>query len=216
MCGRFALNATKEELEQHFGATVPDPYVARYNITPGTPLLAITDQSLTFFNWGLIPGWMRDVKSGRPMINARAETISEKPSFKNAFKRRRCLIPASGFYEWKSSAQGKQPYYLYLPQALFSFAGIWELWQDGMGNEVQTCALLTTEAIGPMSEIHHRMPVIIRPENYSEWLDHRTENLQQARDCIALLDADFSFHEVSQEVNSAGNDYKKLIQPMVK
>ena len=216
MCGRFALNATAEELEEHFGLCVPEVYVARYNIAPGSPLLVITEQSLTFFKWGLVPGWMRDIRPGRQMINARAETVCDKPSFKSAFKRRRCLIPASGFYEWKSGPGYKQPYYGTLRQPLFSFAGIWEHWQDGQGNELQTCAILTTQATGEMALIHPRMPVVIRPDNYSNWLDHRNEEVNKAQECIAELTDEWNFYAVSSAVNSANNDYKELIDPMVK
>ena len=214
MCGRFALNASAQDLEEHFQVNVPDVYIKRFNIAPGSPLLAINATGLTFFSWGLVPGWMRELKPGRQMINARAETITEKPSFKNAFKRRRCLIPASGFYEWQKSATGKQPYYCYLDQPLFSFAAIWELWQDGMGNELQSCAILTSEAIGKMTQIHHRMPIVIRPENYADWLDHSSEQTDKALDCLALMDADFDFHAVTSQVNNAANDSEKLVERM--
>ena len=216
MCGRFALNATAEALEGHYGLTVPEEYVARFNIAPGSPLLAITEQSLTFFKWGLIPGWMRQIKPGRQMINARVETVTDKPSFKHAFKRRRCLIPVSGFYEWKTESGYKQPYYGTLNQSLFSFAGIWEHWQDGLGNELQTCAVLTTQATGGMARIHQRMPVVIRPENYVDWLNHRNEEVNKAQNCIALLNAGWHFYPVTTAVNSASNDFKELTEIMVK
>lgn len=214
MCGRFALESSAEAIAEYLQVAAPQVFESRYNIAPTTPVLAKTDKELTFFRWGLVPSWAKDVKVGYRMFNARAETITEKPSFRNAFKRRRCLIPASGFYEWKAEDGAKQPYFCHLNHQLFSFAGIWELWQDGMGNELQSCAILTTEAIGAMAGIHQRMPVVIRDELHDQWLDHHDESTLQAMDCIAQLDSDFEIYAVSKQVNSARNDSAKLMQAL--
>jgi putative SOS response-associated peptidase YedK len=212
MCGRFALESSAEAIADYLDTAPPELFVSRYNIAPTTPVIARTAKALTFFRWGLVPAWAKDMNAGYSMFNARAETITEKPSFRNAFRRRRCLIPASGFFEWKAEGGGKQPYFCHLEHRLFSFAGIWELWQDGQGNELQSCAILTTEAIGEMAAIHQRMPVVIRDELHQDWLHHGDESTGQAMDCIAQLDSDFQVYRVSREVNSARNDSSSLMR----
>ena len=212
MCGRFALESSAEAIAEYLQAAPPKVFASRFNIAPTTPVLARTDSKLTFFRWGLVPSWAKDVKVGYRMFNARAETITEKPSFRNAFRRRRCLIPASGFYEWKQESGDKQPYFCHVNHRLFTFAGIWEQWQDGMGNELQSCAILTTEAIGAMAAIHQRMPVIIRDELHQPWLDHGNESTGEAMDCIAELNSDIEVYPVSQQVNSTRNDSPQLVQ----
>lgn len=214
MCGRFALQVNAEQLAEYLASEVPELYMPRFNIAPTTPVLALTDKSLTFFSWGLVPSWSKDVNIGSRMFNARAETVAEKPSFRNAFKRRRCLIPASGFYEWKTEQGGKQPYFCHLERPVFSFAGIWEQWADNMGNELQSCSILTQESTGKMQELHARMPVIIKEEQRPLWLDHRDEGVERAHYCIANSDADFMIYPVSKRVNSAANDSPDLLQKM--
>ena len=182
MCGRFVLESSAKAIADYLNTEIPEVFASRYNIAPTTPVLAKTAFGLSFFRWGLVPSWARDVSMGNRMFNARAETVSEKPSFKNAFKRRRCLIPASGFYEWHVEDGIKQPYFCHINKNLFSFAGIWELWQDAEGNELQSCSILTTEAVGVMSSIHHRMPVVIDENLHADWLDHATESTDQAID----------------------------------
>ena len=163
MCGRFYLNSGIGEIVEHFNAPPPDIFAARYNIAPTTPVLARTARELTFFRWGLIPSWAKDLSIGNRMFNARSETIAEKPSFRQAYRRRRCLIPANGFYEWRTENGFKQPYCCHIDHSLFSMAGIWEQWQDGEGNHIQSCAVITTEARDAMREIHTRMPVPLMP-----------------------------------------------------
>lgn len=214
MCGRFALQSTAQDLADYFDTEPPAMFVSRFNIAPTTPVIARTDQALTFFSWGLVPSWAKDVNIGNRMFNARSETITEKPSFRTAFKRRRCLVPATGFYEWKAEAEGKQPYFCHLNHRLFSFAGIWEHWQDAMGNELQSCSILTTESVGAMSQVHQRMPVVIRDENHRVWLDHRDEQIDDAMHCMAQRDDEFEVYAVSKKVNSARNDSADLIQSL--
>ena len=211
MCGRFVLASSAQAIAEYLQAEVPDRFVSRYNIAPTTPVLAQTGSGLTFFRWGLVPAWAKDTAIGNRMFNARAETILQKPSFKNAFRRRRCLLPASGFYEWHQESGIKQPYFCHLDQALFSFAGIWEHWQDAQGNELQSCAILTTEAVGELARIHHRMPVVIRDERHADWLDHHTESSETAVDCISQLDSGFKIYPVSTMVNVSRNDSVELI-----
>jgi len=214
MCGRFALESSQQAIAGYLDCDPPALFASRYNIAPTTPVLARSAAGLTFFRWGLVPGWAKDIAFGNRMFNARAETITEKPSFRHAFKRRRCLIPASGFYEWHKQGDIKQPYYCHLNHKLFSFAGIWERWQDAEGNELQSCAILTTQAIGELQTIHQRMPVVIRQENHAAWLRHNSESTDEAMDCIAQLDADFAIYPVSSRVNSSRNDDAELLQPV--
>ncbi len=210
MCGRFALQSSREELTDFLGIAVPDVYTARYNIAPTAPVLAVSEQGLTFYRCGLIPSWSKDPSRGNRMFNARAETVAEKPSFRNAFKRRRCLVPATGFYEWKPENGGKQPYFCHLDQQPFCFAGIWEHWQDDAGNELNSCAILTSEAVGTMADIHTRMPVVLNREQHADWLLHQGDNTNRAIDCLAQMNADFSVYPVSRSVNSTRNDSPDL------
>ena len=212
MCGRFALESSARQLADYFGMQTPEVYISRYNIAPTTPVLARTEKELTYFSWGLVPSWAKDVKIGYKMFNARAETVAEKPSFRNAFKRRRCLVPATGFYEWKAEAGGKQPYFCHLDHQLFSFAGIWEHWQDAMGNEFFTCAILTMDAQGAMRTIHDRMPVIIPREDHDVWMRHENDRIEGALECIQDAAVDFSIYPVSKKVSSARNDSADLVQ----
>ncbi len=212
MCGRFALASSAQAIAEYLETDIPEVFVSRYNIAPTTPVLAKTATGLTFFRWGLVPAWAKELSIGNRMFNARAETVSEKPSFRHAFKRRRCLIPATGFYEWHTENSFKRPYFCHINQSLFCFAGIWEQWQDGAGNELQSCAILTTAAVGSMEKIHHRMPVVISRENHNSWLNHQSESTSQAMDCLAELMDQFDYYPVSSKVNSTGNDSAELIQ----
>ena len=214
MCGRFVLESSSQKIADYLDCEAPAVFASRYNIAPTSPVLAKMAAGLTFFRWGLVPGWAKDISLGNRMFNARAETVTEKPSFRNAFKRRRCLIPASGFYEWHAENGKKQPYFCHINQDLFSFGGIWEVWQDASGNELQSCSILTTAAVGEMEKIHHRMPVVIRDENHADWLNHESESTEQALNCIADLNHEFNMYAVSTSVNSARNDFKELIQAL--
>jgi len=215
MCGRFVLESSSQAIADYLDCEEPEVFASRFNIAPTTPVLAKTAAGLTFFRWGLVPSWAKDISFGNRMFNARAETVSEKPSFKNAFKRRRCLIPASGFYEWHPENGLKQPYFCHIRQSLFSFAGIWEQWQDATGNQLQSCAILTSAAVGDMEKIHHRMPVVIRSENQVSWLNHSDESTDDAIACIADLDNDFSMYRVSTKVNSSRNESPDLVVPLL-
>ncbi len=179
MCGRFARIVSSKKLREKYRLKENPQLDDRYNIAPTQPVAAVraTDEGreLALVRWGLIPSWSKDAKIGYKFINARSETVAEKPSFRSAFKQRRCLIPASGFYEWQKQGTGsKQPYFICPREGeLFSFAGLWERWHDPEGEEVETCTILTTTANDLMKPIHDRMPVILDPSSEEQWLDPR-------------------------------------------
>ena len=161
------------------------------DIAPAQEVLAIIrhagENRLDKFHWGLVPFWAKDVSIGTRLINARVETIAEKPSFRNAFKSRRCLIPADGFYEWKGDTGQRQPFFITLPdQKLFAFAGLWETWQnkDGQDAIYKSCTIITTRASQSFSMIHHRMPVILKPQVYKQWLDPENQNTVKLIDIL--------------------------------
>jgi len=179
MCGRFYLTAHPDQIIESFQLQRLPHYEASYNIAPGQKILSIVkleDDSYKAVNlhWGLIPHWSKDNKISSHLINARAETVAEKPAFRSAYKQRRCLIPASGFYEWQALEQGKQAYCIRRKDsALIAFAGLWEYWEQGT-ETVYSCSLITTVANALISPIHERMPVIIDKADYSDWLDKQT------------------------------------------
>jgi len=212
MCGRFFLDTDVKDIMEHYNEPPPDIFSARYNIAPTTPVLACTEKGLTLFRWGLIPAWAKDLSMGNRMFNARAETIAEKPSFRQAYRRRRCLIPASGYYEWRLENGQKQPYCCHIDHRLFSMAGIWEHWQDADGNEIQTCAVITTEAKQTITEIHHRMPVHIDRSDYAKWLDCSSENTDNASGLLTNTMPNYQYYAVSTQVNNARNEGRDLIR----
>ncbi len=214
MCGRFFLDTDPRDIMEHYNAPPPDLFTARYNIAPTTPILAFNQGRFDLYRWGLVPAWAKDVSIGNRMFNARAETVAEKPSFRNAYRRRRCLVPASGFYEWRSENGRKQPYLCHIDRQLFSMAGIWEHWQDGDGNELQSCAILTTQAKGRMQELHERMPVYIAPVDYATWLDCRAEDTTQADRLLAETSPAYEYFAVSSAVGNSRNEGPDLIKPL--
>ena len=180
MCGRFALFAAGDELVKRFQLPETSLFDPRYNIAPTQSVAAVraaaSGPQLVFLRWGLIPSWATDPAIGNRLLNARCETVAEKPSFRSAFRQRRCLIPASGFYEWQKQEAGrKQPYFIRPRDGdLFAFAGLWEHWHDPRGETIETCTILTTEANEVMRPLHDRMPVILRADDDACWLDPRT------------------------------------------
>ncbi len=179
MCGRFALFFGPEGLAKHFGVTIEDVTAPdRYNIAPTQPVLIVrhpaeTDRQAAHVRWGLIPSWAKDASIGNRQINARAETAPERPAFRSAFKARRCLIPASGFYEWQATGgKHKQPYYVHARSGEpLAFAGLWERWRPSKDESpVESCTILTTDANATMAPIHDRMPIILAPGDYATWL----------------------------------------------
>lgn len=205
-------------LAEEFGVTGPLPEVPpRYNVAPTQEVAAVLgeddERHLEMLRWGLIPSWADDSGIGSRMINARSETVAEKPSFRKAFKERRCLIVADGFYEWQKTNDGKQPYYIRMRDGSpFAFAGLWESWGKH-GEEIRSCTILTTDANDLVGEVHHRMPVILPPENYDLWLD---PDVREAEPLLDLLrphpDDVMEAYPVSRRVNKPSNDEPGCIE----
>ncbi len=219
MCGRFNLRATPAEIQEFFDLLrLPDwSWTPRYNIAPSQshPIIRQGDGSrdCAIARWGLIPSWAKDLKIGYSMINARAETVAEKPSFRTAFKRRRCLIPASGFYEWKKlDAKTKQPYHIHRKDdGLIAFAGLWERWDKG-SEPVESFTIITTTANALMSSLHDRMPVILPRDLHAVWLDEEIapDALQELLQ--PLEDDSLEAYPVNALVGNVKNDNPDLIQ----
>jgi len=219
MCGRFVSYRDLEALRAHFPIDrVEATLTPSYNVAPTQMIPAIVRQDdenvLRTFRWGLVPFWAKDPSIGNKMINARSETVDAKPSFNNAFKKRRCLIPADGFYEWKGPKGSKQPVFITLPDGEpLGFAGLWEIWDDkGKAEEpLYTCTIITTEASSVMKDIHHRMPVILKPEAFKEWIKADTP-LETLKEIISThTHKDLVFRPVSKAVNSVQNNSADLI-----
>jgi len=210
MCGRFVGFRSLEELIDHFPVDVSNvDATANFNVSPSQEILAIARHEgknhLVAFNWGLVPFWAKDKSIGSRMINARSKTAHSKPSFRNAFKRRRCLILADGFYEWKRDKGNKQPMFLTLPDGNpFAFAGLWEIW-DNQGKAPEpyrSCTILTRQASDSVRPIHHRMPVILKPEAYTPWLDPANQDIEILQDIIQnQLHTELKAIPVSRQVN---------------
>jgi putative SOS response-associated peptidase YedK len=218
MCGRYTLRISVDPLVEAFEIEEYPPSLnPSYNIAPTQELAAVVEEDekrkLEMLRWGLIPSWAKDPAIGNKMINARAETVSEKPSFRSAFKKRRCLILADGFYEWKKTDDGKQPYHVKMENGSpFAFAGLWETWKDG--EEIRSCTIITTEANDLMKEIHHRMPVILPPEDYDMWLDPDFEEKEALTSLLKPYRADaMEAYPVSRRVNKPSNNEPSVVEP---
>ncbi len=222
MCGRFVGYRGLEELAQYFPIDRADcEAAANYNVAPSRQILAIAKVDglnvLDKYHWGLVPFWARDTAVGARMINARAETVPTKPSFRDAFKKRRCLIPADGFYEWQEQKGGKQPVYFTLPdEAPFAFAGLWETWHDEASPRTpyRSCTIITTEAAGAVRTIHHRMPVVLQPNAYAGWLADSSAPLELQEMLRSNIVTHFAFRPVSKEVNSVRTNDPSNIKPI--
>lgn len=215
MCGRYVLSAEAEQVQQTFNLDTVPQLQPRYNIAPTQPVPIITNRTpheLTLVQWGLIPSWAKDTKMAAKMINARGESVHEKPSFRTPFKQRRCLIPVSGFYEWTKADEGKQPHYIHLPDdPVFAFAGLWDVWHKE-GSEVWTCAIITTEANAKIRDLHHRMPVILDESARAIWLDDDSDP-DALRTLLQPYDGDKMAHyPVSKSVNSVKHDDPALVE----
>ncbi|MFN0191583.1 MAG: SOS response-associated peptidase [Aestuariivirga sp.] len=178
MCGRYSFRKSAEEARLLFAYIDTPVFPPRQHVMPGGPIAIVRQEQgerrFALVRWGLIPAWVKEEKPGKPLINARGETVLEKPSFRNAMKRRRCLIPADGFYEWQGDVPGKkQPYFIHRPDdGLFAFAGLWEHWIGADGSEIETAAIITTTPNAEIAKINDRMPVIIDPADFAAWLDN--------------------------------------------
>lgn len=219
MCGRYVIISPPELLRRLLGYVEQPNFPARYNVAPTQPVPVVRlDRGVRRFalvRWGLLPSWVKDPKTFTLLINARAETVNDKPAFRNAMKRRRCLFPADGFYEWKGEGAAKRPCFVRLKsREPFAFAGLWESWTGPNGEEMESAAIVTTRANDALMPIHNRMPVILKAEEFDPWLDcaHTGE-----REAAALLkplpDEEIEAFEVSPAVNRVANDGPELIEP---
>ena len=220
MCGRIALHHSDDVILEHFGVEQAEiDLEPRYNIAPSQPVAVVLNEgtrALAEHKWGLIPSWAKDPKIGNRMINARGETVAEKPAFKAALKARRCLIPASGFYEWKKEGQKRLPSYIHSASAdPLGLAGLWEEWRAPGGEPLRSCTIVTTQANPFMAGIHHRMPVILNREQAEAWLDPSLASPQQL---LAQLppypDGGLAAHAVSPQVNSPAFDSPACVEPV--
>jgi len=214
MCGRYALYSDIKQIKSHFAIDqVVIESEPNYNVAPTQEVLAVIHQgefnTLDKLHWGLVPFWAKDIKIGSKKINARQETIPTKPSFREAFKKRRCLIPADGFYEWYGEKGQKQPLFITLPDKKpFVFAGLWETWQDkaDSGTVYRSCTIITREAAGALEKIHHRMPVVLAPEAYEAWMEPGKDEVESLLDILSSgAVTDFTFYPVSKQVNAVRN-----------
>ena len=209
MCGRFVLSSDADRLADHYGLGTVPVFSGGYNIAPSAQVPVVrrpTGRELALCHWGFIPHWVKEPVL-KP-INARAETLTGKPYFRDAFKRRRCLVPANGYYEWCAGNGGKQPFFIRMAEEdLFSFAGLWSSWQ-GPDGPVESCVIITTSAKEELADIHDRMPAIIAPDDYDAWLDAGGQDL--LRPCAGEMET----YPVSSRVNSPHNQGEALIQPV--
>jgi putative SOS response-associated peptidase YedK len=221
MCGRFTLFTPASRLAEVFLPGEVVSLTPRYNIAPGQPILAFRASAETgrrefaMPRWGLIPSWARDASIGNRLINARAETVSEKPAFRRAYRERRCLIPADGFYEWKREGPVKRPFFVRMrDSAPFAFAGLWERWQGIGGEAVETCAILTTDPNELLAPLHDRMPLILPQEDYEAWLDPSVRSPERLAPLLRPYPAgSMEAYPVGRDVNRPATDGPSLIRP---
>ena len=221
MCGRFVQYSDPEIYASQFDLDTLCETTPRYNVAPTQPVLAIRQsderrRALVRLRWGLVPAWSKGPDSRYSMINARAETVKSKPAYRNGFKHRRCLIPAEGFYEWKTGKGGKTPFLIRRQGGEpFAMAGLWERWHGGEGETIESCTIIVTDANELVQEIHDRMPVILGREDHAAWLDPDTKD---ADGLLAMLrpanPERWTTHPVSRQVNSPRNDGPDLLEPV--
>jgi putative SOS response-associated peptidase YedK len=224
MCGRFTLTVDPAKLMGVFeDFSFPAQFAPRYNISPGQPVLAVPNDDknkVDFFHWGLIPSWTKDPAISKKLINARSETIAEKPSFRGSFKYKRCLIPADGFYEWKvqSEKKTKTPFFIHMKDRQpFAFAGLWDEWLSPDGNSIRTCTIITTTPNELMSDLHNRMPVILDQQDFGIWLNPIPQSSENLNHLFKPFPADrMSAYPVSTRVNTPVTDLPDLIFPLEK
>jgi putative SOS response-associated peptidase YedK len=221
MCGRFIQKSERRIIaEEFYVQEFVDPPEVSYNVAPGQNAGVILGGSAgnvyARYRWGLVPSWAKDPAIGNRMINARSETISEKPSYRNAFRKRRCLVPVDGFYEWKKDGSLKVPFFIHERSGKpFSLAGLWETWSGSEGNPLLTFTILTTEANERLKELHDRMPVIIPPGSRRLWLDSPAEDAKRLFELLRPSEAKLlDYFEVSRFVNSPQNNSPECVEPV--
>ncbi len=219
MCGRFAQRTDPKRLAKQFGVEEIPELEPRYNIAPTQEILAVREnpdgREMMFFKWGLVPSWAKDTSMGARLINARSETVSEKPAFRQAFKQRRCIIPADGFYEWQRTGGRKQPFFFQMrDESPFGFAGLWERWRGDTGNVINSCTILTTKANDVLQPVHDRMPVILHLKDYDLWLDADVRKHDLVKELLRPYPAeDMVGYPVSTSINRPHNQGANLIEP---
>jgi putative SOS response-associated peptidase YedK len=218
MCGRYAVTSAPEAIRALFGYAEQPNFPPRYNVAPTQPIAIVRlmdgKRQFALVRWGLLPSWVKDPKDFTLVINARGESVMDKPAFSTAMKRRRCLVPADGFYEWKAIGAGKHPYYVRAKSSKpLAFAGLWETWTGPNGEEMETAAIVTTRANRTLADIHERMPVVVPPDAFNLWLDCTNVDDKTAASLIAPAPDDLlEAYEVSTAVNRTANDDPKLIE----
>lgn len=221
MCGRYVIQADPADFAEYFGvdAVKTESLGMNYNVAPTDPVYAVAshdgERLLGAFRWGFIPHWAKDKKSIQ--INARAETVATKPMFRDSFSRKRCILPASGFYEWEPKERGRLPHYIYLTDDRpMGFAGIWSSWKDPETDEwIRTCAIVTTSANAAIDQIHTRMPVILAADTWDEWLDRDNRDAESVEPMLQPYPADeVREHAVSTLVNSVRNNLPENLTPL--
>ena len=219
MCGRYFIVMTPADMRNQFGYRDMPNFPPRYNVAPTQPIPLVRmwegQRQFMLMRWGLLPSWVKDPKAFTLLINARGDTVNEKPAFRNAMKYRRCLIPADGFYEWKRDGATKRPYLIRMKGgAPFAFAGLWETWAGPNGEEVDTAAIVTTDANAVLAPIHHRMPVILAPDKFDAWLDFAHVNPANAAALLVPAPAAaMEAFEISPAVSRVANDGPEIQQP---
>ena len=229
MCGRFTLRSPAGVVAEQFALFEVPPFAPRFNIAPSQPVPVVRlalrgpqpQRELVWLRWGLVPGWAKDPAIGNRMINARSETVADKPAFRTALRRRRCLVAADGFYEWqrplpKAAGRRKQPYFIRLrDDRPFALAGLWELWEGPDHSHVESCTLLTTEPNELIRPIHNRMPVILAVDDYPRWLDPAIEKPEPLAPLLRPYPSDqMTAYPVSTLVNSPANDDPRCVEPV--
>ncbi|HEY1309417.1 MAG TPA: SOS response-associated peptidase [Pseudolabrys sp.] len=221
MCGRYTFTSAPEAMRQLFRYLEQPNFPPRYNVAPTQPIAIVRlvdgQRHFALVRWGFLPSWVKDPKTFALVINARGESVIEKPAFRAAMKRRRCLIPADGFYEWQKAGDRKRPFFIHAKSGTpLAFAGLWETWTGPNGEELETAAIVTTRANRALGAIHDRMPVIVPPEAFDLWLDNATVDATAAAALIAPAPDDLlEANEISTAVNRTANDGPKLLEPVV-
>jgi putative SOS response-associated peptidase YedK len=224
MCGRYRLSRRKQLVEEYFEAgseqanSEEEDWSPRYNVAPTQPVATVrqagASRVLSMMRWGMVPSWAKDISIGGGLINARSESLLDKPAFRDAFRTRRCLIPADGFYEWKKAGKERQPYHFGMKDdALFAFAGLWDRWRSPTGQMLESCSILTTVPNELLKDVHDRMPVILASRHYRTWLTAPATELQRLADILVPLDANLmKRYAVSALVNKAQNEAPECAQ----
>jgi putative SOS response-associated peptidase YedK len=219
MCGRYLITTAPEAMRRLFRYREQPNFPARYNVAPTQPIPIVrlheAERQFALVRWGLLPAWVKDPRAFSLLINARGDSVNDKPAFRNAMKRRRCLIPADGFYEWSEQGGRKRPYVVRPADGEpVAFAGLWECWTGPNGEEVETAAIVTTDASRDLHAIHHRMPVVVPPDAFDFWLDcNNVDALTAAALLVPAREGFFEAYEISTAVNRVANDTAAVLEP---